>query len=335
MGSAASLLAAFKAYSLSRKIAIVLGVYMLVLKDAPNYKPRQYGEPLDQHTYKLYMILIEHEFPNLVLVSTEFALFKTYSIPTISKLLRNTGEFRRNGVKRVEDTTLLLQEYAYYPHKPERGPVAINRVNDIHGHYKISNDDFLYTLAQFMIQPVEWIKLYGYRPLEKHEEEAIFMLYKVMGEKMNIRDIPDTLEEVEKWAKDYEKKCQVYAESNAHVGEYTVKVVTDLIPSFLHPAVRALMYTLIPQGVRVALDYPEPNPLLSLIMGGLLRSSGWFIRLFMLPRFVPLNRLKKGPDSNGRYRPTYSPFVNIYGKDGYKIEELGPTFGKSKTANAE
>ena len=38
----------------------------------------------------------------------ELALFRTYSVPTISKLLLATGEFTRNTRKRAEDTELLL-----------------------------------------------------------------------------------------------------------------------------------------------------------------------------------------------------------------------------------
>ncbi|KAI8806137.1 hypothetical protein BJ742DRAFT_740736 [Cladochytrium replicatum] len=294
------------------------------LKESPAYFPRNYGEPLDQYTYQLYMLLMEHEFPRLILISTEFALFKTYSIPTISKLLRATGEFRRNPLKRVEDTTLLMEEHILFPEVKERGPVAIKRINEIHGRYRISNDDFLYTLAQHVLEPIRWVKEFGYRKMEKHEEDAIFMLYKVVGEKMNIEDIPDTLEELEKWTMDYEKKHQVYADSNREIGDITLSVGTELAPTFLRPALLTIAYSLIPQEVRVALDYPEAPAWVQLVVRSLLKGSGWFIRFLMLPRFFPLNRLRNRMDRQGRIRPKFAQFKNIYEKDGYRIEELGP-----------
>lgn len=44
--------------------------------------------------------------------SLELALFKTYTVPTISKLLCATGEFEKGKTaKRVEDTELILVIY--------------------------------------------------------------------------------------------------------------------------------------------------------------------------------------------------------------------------------
>lgn len=41
-------------------------------------------------------------------LSLELALFKTYSVPTISKILAATGEFSKSAAKRAEDTGLIL-----------------------------------------------------------------------------------------------------------------------------------------------------------------------------------------------------------------------------------
>lgn len=62
-----------------------------------------------------------HEFPMMTIKALEFALFKTYGIPSISKLLSQTGEFSKRCPKRLDtnfiaecsrydDTDLLLRE---------------------------------------------------------------------------------------------------------------------------------------------------------------------------------------------------------------------------------
>lgn len=40
--------------------------------------------------------------------SLEVALFKTYSVPSISKILAATNQFSNDTAKRVEDTELIL-----------------------------------------------------------------------------------------------------------------------------------------------------------------------------------------------------------------------------------
>ena len=60
----------------------------------------------------IIMYLLELEFPRLYYTSLQFALFKTYGIPTISKLLVATKEFStsKKASKRYADTTILISE---------------------------------------------------------------------------------------------------------------------------------------------------------------------------------------------------------------------------------
>jgi hypothetical protein len=53
----------------------------------------------EQHT-------VHQEFPFLVRVALEFAIFRTYAFPSMSRLLVATGEFSRCPAKRTEDTSL-------------------------------------------------------------------------------------------------------------------------------------------------------------------------------------------------------------------------------------
>jgi hypothetical protein len=118
----------------------------------------------------------------------EFALFKTYTVPTISKLLNATGEFAKNCPRRVEDTELILQEiidpYARIVNQLQKNPktsrddvdkqwerseLAQKRLNELHGKYNINNGDMLYTLSLFMFEPVVWVNKYEWRPMDERE----------------------------------------------------------------------------------------------------------------------------------------------------------------------
>ena len=51
----------------------------------------------------------------------------------------------------------------------QRATVALERLNELHGKYPIKNDDYLYTLALFICEPIEWITRYEWRKPDPRE----------------------------------------------------------------------------------------------------------------------------------------------------------------------
>ena len=98
--------------------------------------------------------------------------FKTFAIPSIARLLCATGEFRRDTVKRIEDTDLLTREFCENPLESARGEAALRRLNAIHGQYRISNSDYLYVLSVFVLEPSEWHEKFEWRAMHPNEIEA-------------------------------------------------------------------------------------------------------------------------------------------------------------------
>ncbi|KAJ5047122.1 uncharacterized protein L3040_002965 [Drepanopeziza brunnea f. sp. 'multigermtubi'] len=105
----------------------------------------------------------ELEFPKIYHTSIQFALFKTYGIPTISGLLAATKEFStpENAGKRCADTGILIQDFSGHHPKSARVIKALARMSYIHSCYqkagKISNSDLLYTLSVFVTEPIAWV----------------------------------------------------------------------------------------------------------------------------------------------------------------------------------
>jgi hypothetical protein len=92
---------------------------------------------------RIVYLMTYHEFPFDTLRAVEFALYRTFASPSISKLLNRTGEFEKRPQKRYDDTQLILSEIFENGYESERGKAAIIRLNQIHGRFQISNDDFL------------------------------------------------------------------------------------------------------------------------------------------------------------------------------------------------
>ena len=68
-----------------------------------------------------------YEFPFDVTRSLEFALFRTFAVPSVSELLDHTGEFQQRPQKRYDDTDLLLSALYEYGYDSERGRAALRR----------------------------------------------------------------------------------------------------------------------------------------------------------------------------------------------------------------
>ena len=72
---------------------------------------------------EIYRVLVAHEFPWDMNQALSFALFRTYAVPSIGRLLDETGEFARDTQKRYDDTALLLDEpFQHGLHSDARPP---------------------------------------------------------------------------------------------------------------------------------------------------------------------------------------------------------------------
>src|SRR5882757_4947924 len=96
------------------------------------------------------------DFPFDTTRALEFALFRTYCVPSISALLDRTGEFRHRPQKRYDDTDIIVSELMEWGYESDRGKRALRRMNGMHGRFAIANDDFLYVLSTFIYEPIRW-----------------------------------------------------------------------------------------------------------------------------------------------------------------------------------
>jgi hypothetical protein len=268
---------------------------------------KQLDAEKDHH--EIITLITAYEFPFIAIRALEFALFRTYAVPSISKLLHQTRQFEHHGQRRYDDTALIVSEISKHGYDSERGRAALRRMNHLHGRFEISNDDFLYVLSTFIYEPIRWIDRFGWRKLIDIEKEAFYYFWREVGKRMNIFDIPESYAAFEQFNIEYEHENFQFNETNYQVGEATVRIFLDWYPVPLHPMIRPVIYSLIDEPLRVAFGFPRaPAGLTTAVETGLKLWAG-SVRLFFPTR--------KNPwffkDAQNR---TY-PF-------GYKIERLGP-----------
>ena len=264
-------------------------------------------DPAKDHARIIYL-MAGYEFPWDMVRALEVALMKTFCSPQISGLLHRTGEFRRFGQKRYDDTALLVAEFMQNGYDSERGQQAIAHINRIHAFYQIENDDYLFVLSTFVLLPIHWVDAYGWRKTTQNERQALFYFFKVVGERMNIKNIPGSLTDLEKFVEAYENKKVVFAETNNAVGNATINIVKGWMPFFVRPFVLPVMKCLLDKNILKAVGYTAPPSLLKAVVLGAMRMRAVFLRTITFKKYPSFITNEKNR--------TY--------KHGYEIKQLGP-----------
>ena len=199
-----------------------------------------------------------HEFPWDYSQGTGVAFLRDYGIPGIAELLHRTGEFEQHGIKRYDDTLIVQEEVGLDGIDSPRGHATMRRLNRIHGHYDIPHDQFVYVLCTTIVGPVEWIRDYGWRPLDPVEIEAITSLTTRFGELMGLRDLPTTYDGYLRFLRDYEAEHFEPTEAGRLVTEATIRIGRATAPLPLKPLFRRVTIALMDEPLRRALGLPAP-----------------------------------------------------------------------------
>jgi hypothetical protein len=254
-------------------------------------------------------------FPWDVTRALELALLKTFCVPAISDLLARTGEFEQRPRKRYDDTGLMVAELLRHGLDSGAGAAVIARMNRIHGHYAIGNDDFLYVLSSFVAEPIRWLERYGWRPLTAEEGQHLFRFWRAVGERMGITALPASLAELLALNERVEREVFRYAESNHRIAEATLAMLLDDWPAPLRPLLRRALRALLAGDEAGCLGWPAAPGLLQGLVLVALRS-----RSRITGSWRQLRRALAGEPAPCFYsqRPTPS-----YGRS-FRLDQLGP-----------
>src|SRR5919108_316044 len=249
-----------------------------------------------------------YDFPFDTTRALEFALFRTFCVPSISRLLDRTGEFQNRSQKRYDDTDIIVSELMEWGYDSERGKRALRRMNQLHGRFTIANEDFLYVLSTFIYEPIRWNQRFGWRPMCEQERLGYFFFWREVGRRMNIKELPLNYDAFERFNREYEREHYRFTEANQRVGAATRELFVSWFPVFLGPVVRLTIYALLDEPLIDGFGFPRPSKAMRRLVSATVRLRG---------RIAALLPPRKHPRLRTEMRhPSYPA--------GYVIEHLGP-----------
>ncbi len=256
-----------------------------------------------------------YEFPFDTTRSLELALFRTFALAKGTPLLASTGELTRRTQKRYDDTYLIISEILENGYDSPRGRAALRRMNRMHGHYTIPNDEFLYTLSTFVFEPLRWNARFGWRPVTEKEKLAGFEYWRQLGRRMNIKEIPDALEVFEAFNVAYEKEHYRYTDTNHEIAAASRDMMLGwLLPPPLRRFGAPFLHAVLDDATLDAVGFERPAPWVRKVVTGTLRLRSRIMRL--LPR-------RRKPYLFTRRRMRTYP-------RGYEVEKLGVFFERGR-----
>lgn len=264
--------------------------------------------PEKEH-WEIVRLALFYEFPWDAQRALELALYKTYAVPSISKILHQTRELENNTAKRYDDTDILLSLIVEHGLKDNKGKEALERMNWIHAQFKISNDDYIYVLTTFVFDSKRWINEFAYRKLTRNEELALYYVWLEIGAAMGIKDIPNTYEKLEQFHIDYERANFKYTENNVLLANATENMLLGwYVPESLFETFRPFLHALMEPHLLKAFNRTEPPKQIKDFVRKALRTRSFLESLI--------------PNKQPFYRSTMVKWHHY--KDGYKMEEIGP-----------
>ncbi len=241
----------------------------------------------------------------------ELALLKTFCLPSIATILHRTGEFEQRPRKRYDDTALMVAELLRLGPDSPGGRAVIQRLNRIHGSYRISQADYAYVLSGFVAEPIHWLERFGWRAMNRNEQQALFRFWDHVGALMGIHERPRNLDDLLALNREVELQRFQNAASNRLVADATLRMLLEPWPAPLRPPLSGALRALLEPEVLASLNWqPAPVWLKDLVQVGL----RWRSRLLNLQQ-------RLWPPQYQRFyseRPTPS-----YGKQ-FKLAQLGP-----------
>ncbi|KAI9374121.1 streptococcal 67 kDa myosin-cross-reactive antigen like family-domain-containing protein [Aspergillus egyptiacus] len=327
--------------------AVILSAYLL-LQRAMRYRRlkrlqgvyakyttrKQMASMTDHDAWEIQKTILATEFPSASLKALQFALFRTYGIPTISSLLLKTSQFSNpaTSFKRYADTGALIGQFMAFEPSSERAQTAIARTKFLHSGYrasgKILESDMLYTLSLFALQPIRFITMFEWRQLSELEQCAIGTYWKSLGDALEIsfaelpsgphgfRDGLHFLEELRSWSLNYEEAYMKPSPQNKEVADRTMDVLVYALPQVLKPVGVRFASCVMDNRLREAMMYQQPPAAYRTIFSSLVAARKFYLRYLALPRakFQRIDVFQDEPNEYGRY------YVKVYEAIPYYVK---------------
>jgi hypothetical protein len=255
---------------------------------------------------EVYRQLVVRELAFDFRVGFAIEYYRTFSTPSMARVLAAHGEMLRNPKKRSYDTALILMEIIAGGFDSPRGQAALQLLIHAHDHVAATSEEFRYVLLSLWVIPRRWIAAHGVRHLTPMEDAAAFRFYQELGRRMRLT-MPVTAADAIAFYEQFEADHVAWSLDAVRLFDSTIGVLAARLPRPARPLIRPIMAALVDDPRMVAALGLQPAPaVVARLVFAALRVRGKLSRPARADTFDP-----------GHSGHTMYP-------NGYTLEDLGP-----------
>lgn len=274
-----------------------------------NLRKIEQMDPVREHS-EIVKIMVSYEFPwDFQRGYIDMVFIRFFAGPRMAGLVQKRGYAQTHPQKRYDDTSILLFEMIKNGYDSEKGRACIERMNYIHGHFPINNEDFAYITTSLILEPIYWNKRFGWRLMSDIEKQAWLNFWLEIGSRMNISELPQSLEEMERFKLNYENKLVRSSEATKELGRLFIDLIWSWFPLIPKPIIDLIFRCILDEQSLQAFDMQPPPKILKSLVIAAMRSRANILS------FLPPRR-------------TSGLFVDYpnrsYGANSYDIAKIGP-----------
>lgn len=190
------------------------------------------------------------------------AFVHNVGMPAMAKILYRDGRgpILRDTRKRNFDSLTFFGELYRHGDSPQTRGIA-ERLVRIHANFPIVNAMSLYTLATLCCLPHRLSQRYlGGAGISAKETEAQFRFWRLVGEMMQVSDIPQSSEAFLAWMMQFERTQMLPSKECTQITQALADEWADYwFPRPLQAMARGVFYSLIDDELRERLQLPKPS----------------------------------------------------------------------------
>ncbi|OZF04824.1 oxygenase MpaB family protein [Rhodococcoides fascians] len=207
-------------------------------------------------------LVVLHGSPLLTYALFTVAFMKQVAVPTMARILhrRGTGDILQFPVDRNDDTLLFFGRLLDHGPTSPTGLAWIERLNDIHSHFPLRNDDSLYTLSTLALDPHRITSSQGFSPFSKSELEAQWRFWRSVAELQCLTGLPASRQQMQRWAADYERREYASTPEGRDIARSLIAAFGErVLPPRLRRHAESIISAVAPEELRTVHALPEPS----------------------------------------------------------------------------
>jgi len=185
------------------------------------------------------------------------AILRSLTIANLVERLYQDSRLSNETYQRLLRTRQLIRTLIYYGSESVEAQRAIDTINQAHANVVATNEDYLYVLSTFFLEPLRWNQAYGKTPIDEQDTLLVIKFWSDIGSRMHIQNIPTGLDQWRQFQQDYENRFSEYSTAGNRLAMSSInELCRQAIPFGLRTIAKQLLLGTIDKKVRDCLRLP-------------------------------------------------------------------------------